>query len=300
MADTKITALAAISTVDVASDPLAIVDVSDTSMAASGTTKKVTVNQILGASGTATLASATVTGNATISGNLGLGTSSPGTKFHINGGSQLIVDTTAPFLSIRETATGNSNRANLTATATGMELVADYGTNAIPMLFKTGNVERLRIDSNGNVAIGIPPSTWGGSFLSLQVNGPAFAANGPNNLIITTNVAGGVDGGGGGGTYFSTSFATKYQQVSGVHKWHTAPSGTAGTAITFTQAMTLDTSGNLLVGMTTAATSSAKTLHLANATVPTANPSGGGVLYVESGALKYRGSSGTVTTIANA
>jgi hypothetical protein len=34
--------------------------------------------------------------------------------------------------------------------------------------------------------------------------------------------------------------------------------------------------------------------------VPSTNPSGGGVLYVEGGALKYRGSSGTVTTIANA
>lgn len=33
-------------------------------------------------------------------------------------------------------------------------------------------------------------------------------------------------------------------------------------------------------------------------TVPTVNPTGGGVLYVESGALKYKGSSGTVTTIA--
>jgi hypothetical protein len=40
---------------------------------------------------------------------------------------------------------------------------------------------------------------------------------------------------------------------------------------------------------------------VANATtVPTTNPTGGGVLYVEGGALKYRGSSGTVTTIANA
>lgn len=35
-------------------------------------------------------------------------------------------------------------------------------------------------------------------------------------------------------------------------------------------------------------------------TVPTTNPTGGGVLYVESGALKFRGSSGTVTTIAAA
>jgi len=42
-------------------------------------------------------------------------------------------------------------------------------------------------------------------------------------------------------------------------------------------------------------------LFLGNATtVPTTNPTGGGILYVEAGALKYRGSSGTVTTIANA
>jgi hypothetical protein len=33
---------------------------------------------------------------------------------------------------------------------------------------------------------------------------------------------------------------------------------------------------------------------------PTASPSGGGILYVEEGALKYRGSNGTVTTIAPA
>jgi hypothetical protein len=40
---------------------------------------------------------------------------------------------------------------------------------------------------------------------------------------------------------------------------------------------------------------------IANAgTVPSTNPSGGGILYVEGGALKFRGSSGTVTTIAAA
>lgn len=35
-------------------------------------------------------------------------------------------------------------------------------------------------------------------------------------------------------------------------------------------------------------------------TAPTGNPTGGGYLYVEAGALKYRGSSGTITTIAPA
>lgn len=40
---------------------------------------------------------------------------------------------------------------------------------------------------------------------------------------------------------------------------------------------------------------------IANATTaPTTNPTGGGILYVESGALKYRGSSGTVTTLGPA
>ena len=42
-------------------------------------------------------------------------------------------------------------------------------------------------------------------------------------------------------------------------------------------------------------------LGIANATtVPTSNPTGGGVLYAEAGALKWRGSGGTVTTIAPA
>jgi hypothetical protein len=44
-----------------------------------------------------------------------------------------------------------------------------------------------------------------------------------------------------------------------------------------------------------------KVLFIANASgVPTTNASGGGLLYVQSGALKYRGSSGTVTTLGNA
>lgn len=44
-----------------------------------------------------------------------------------------------------------------------------------------------------------------------------------------------------------------------------------------------------------------KVLFIADRLVaPTSNPTSGGILYTESGALKYRGSSGTITTIANA
>jgi hypothetical protein len=69
MPDSKITALTSIGTsTDPANDPLVLVDVSDTSMAASGTTKKVTLNQLLATSPTATLASATITGAANFNG----------------------------------------------------------------------------------------------------------------------------------------------------------------------------------------------------------------------------------------
>lgn len=56
---------------------------------------------------------------------------------------------------------------------------------------------------------------------------------------------------------------------------------------------------NVGVGTTTQFGSGSGVVGIVNATtVPTTNPTGGGVLYVEAGALKYRGSSGTVTTIA--
>lgn len=56
---------------------------------------------------------------------------------------------------------------------------------------------------------------------------------------------------GTGWLYKTTAPATNYQVVSGQHQWFTAPSGTAGAAISFTQAMTLNTSGRLLLGTTT-------------------------------------------------
>jgi hypothetical protein len=67
-----------------------------------------------------------------------------------------------------------------------------------------------------------------------------------------------------------------------------------------TGAFIIGPTGNVGVGVGTFGTSAAKVLGLANATAPTTSPAGMGQLYVEAGALKYRGSSGTVTTIANA
>jgi hypothetical protein len=64
--------------------------------------------------------------------------------------------------------------------------------------------------------------------------------------------------------------------------------------------VTIDNPGNVGVGVSTFGTSAAKVIGIADGTAPSTSPAGMGQLYVEAGALKYRGSSGTVTTIANA
>jgi hypothetical protein len=57
------------------------------------------------------------------------------------------------------------------------------------------------------------------------------------------------------------------------------------------------TTGGFGFGTATFGTSAANVLAIANGTAPASSPTGIGQLYVESGALKYRGSSGTVTTL---
>ena len=63
------------------------------------------------------------------------------------------------------------------------------------------------------------------------------------------------------------------------------------------QTMCMTDSKNVGIGTTTFGTSAANVIAIANGTAPSSSPASLGQLYVESGALKYRGSSGTVTTL---
>ena len=59
--------------------------------------------------------------------------------------------------------------------------------------------------------------------------------------------------------------------------------------------------GNIGIGTTSQFGGGQGVIAIANASVaPSVNPAGGGILYVEDGVLKYRGSNGTVTVIAPA
>lgn len=76
---------------------------------------------------------------------------------------------------------------------------------------------------------------------------------------------------------------------------------TTSTGNPTTQVASLTRDGSFGLGTATQFGSGTLVIGLANATaVPSTNPTGGGVIYVEGGALKYRGSSGTVTTLAPA
>lgn len=110
--------------------------------------------------------------------------------------------------------------------------------------------ERLRVDGSGNLGLGVTPKSWVSGAKAFQAGGFLAAwtqKNGAANLGFgvyegSTNVF----------NYMTTGDApTLYSQLTGAHRWLTAASGTAGNAITFTQAMTLDASGNLMVGTTT-------------------------------------------------
>lgn len=63
--------------------------------------------------------------------------------------------------------------------------------------------------------------------------------------------------------------------------------------------LSIDSKGSVSLFSTGSFGGGVRVLSISNATtIPTTNPTGGGVLWCEAGALKYRGSSGTVTTIA--
>lgn len=62
----------------------------------------------------------------------------------------------------------------------------------------------------------------------------------------------------------------------------------------------LSASGNVGLGTAAFGTGANKVIGIGNGTAPTSSPAGMGQLYVEGGALKYRGSSGTVTVLAPA
>jgi hypothetical protein len=298
MADTKITALTAITTVDPAVDVLPIVDISDTTMAASGTTKKITSNQILGAGGTATLASATITGNLTVDTNtlfvdsannrVGIGTASPAAPVDVQGSSlrlQLQSSSNGGYATWKYIGKNSSGTAvnfeqglNIAADNAfelydnqNTQLVSRYvsGVSGAHSWFLTGSTA-MTLNSTG---LGV-----GGSPVSRLSLGADANTDGSNKFTLYR--------GGFSGQYsvIENIGGTAYRSYgTGGHIWY-VNNGT-------TEAGRFDGSGNLLVGTTSAFNS-------ARVSISGAGGSGGIVTAIQNDndtyfAINFRNSGGT-------
>jgi hypothetical protein len=161
----------------------------------------------------------------------------------------------------------HSGGYNYTTNASGGFWASGAGSYAVgwyessgSMLFRTATTNRLTIDPAGNLGLGVTPSAWNSTFKVIDFSQTASLAGSSGGANLFNNAYwSGTDY-----IYKTTAPATRYFQGSGTHIWYIAPSGTAGNAISFTQAMTLDGSGNLGLGVTPSAwkTASGKVLQI--------------------------------------
>jgi hypothetical protein len=178
---------------------------------------------------------------------LGIGTSSPSSK--------LTVASTGSTIELKQNGTGAATYYVMdnTIESGGKRWRFGYtgavGISLFSLFNQTDNVLAWAADASGNLGLGVTPSAWlwpNGSAGALQLQSGAALSGYNATTYLSQNWYYN-----GGEKYIANGFATRYGQDSGAHRWLTAPSGTAGNAITFTQAMTLNASGNLGIGTTT-------------------------------------------------
>jgi hypothetical protein len=248
-------------------------------------------------------------------GNVGIGTTSPSAKLEVNSGTStgptLRLATTGITVS-SNTEIGTLDFYNSDATAPGARTasyISSYSAGTAgggDLRFATSEnantvTERMRIDDAGNVGIGTSTVTD-----KLQVQTSSSGATPVllslvNNTGVSANATGAklwMSGRADSATNRGVYLEAITTNTNNAHDLAFATSASAGSP---TERLRITSTGNVGIGTTDQFGGGVKVVGIANATtVPASNPTGGGVLYVEGGALKYRGSSGTVTTIANA
>ena len=198
-------------------------------------------NIVAGTGITVNAATGSVTINSTATGSV--------TSVSVTGNSGVLAGvataTTTPAISI--------GLGNITPTSVNAPIGnTTPSTGAFTTLNSSG--QTLLATSAGKVGIGAVLSPWGSYYAAIEsYSGAAFSITTQvNDIEIGSNFY--RVNSGFANIYATTGYTnpSKYVQTNGVHQWFTAPSGTAGNVIPFTQEMTLDASGNLLVNSTSA------------------------------------------------
>jgi hypothetical protein len=176
---------------------------------------------------------------------LGIGTTSPTQKLQVAGNIYMSAGDT---FRIKNSASNTAFiRAEENASTAAFTYATMDGRSTGYWAFSTNDTERMRLDSSGNLGLGVTPSAWNSAYRALDI-GNAFGligASGAADLYANAFL-----NSGGSFIYKTTAAAAAYSLAGGQHRWYTAPSGTTGNAISFTQAMTLDASGRLFIGQT--------------------------------------------------
>jgi hypothetical protein len=239
--------------------------------------------------------------------NGALGTPSSGTVTNLTGTASININgtvgatTAAAGAFTTLSATGVTTVQAGTAAAPAITTTGDTNTGiffpaADTIAFSEGGVESMRIDSSGNVGIGVTPNAWNTGVKAIEGTSDFKVMGGltfdslSNAYLNTSNAW----------IYRATGPATFVRQTSGEFRFFNAASGTAGNAISWTQAMTLDASGKLLVGTTS---SSDARLYVrgagttsATASFEASNSAGATRLFVQDdGTTRFFGSAGAET-----
>ena len=244
---------------------------------------------------------------------LGIGTSSPAYKLDVS--SSAVSGVIANF---QATASNTYGTIQLTGNSRGGEVdfyngataqAAIVGNTGNLFFYTNGNSSlKATLDSSGNLGLGVTPSAWNTSYKALEIGalGNSLIGFGASDVAISS-------GGylsSSGWKYSATNSlgASFYEQYTGQHIWYNkaAVSHTAGDPITFIQAMTLDASGNLMVGTTSPAGGAAKfnvygtqTYDSANATIANWYSGGTQIGYIGQGNYAVSGASSTGISFAS-
>ena len=179
-------------------------------------------------------------------GNVGIGLSNPNGLFNVKGSNGQVL------------LTNGNTSGGMKITATNSTFTADGY-----LAFEGYTKEYGRFDSAGNLGLGVTPSAWNLKAIEVGALGNGLMSGGLSDFWMTSNAYYN-----SGWKYAGTNLASGYNQAAGKHIWYNATSGTANSTISFTQAMTLDASGNLGVGQTSpgAKLEAAGNLRITNAT----------------------------------
>ena len=203
-------------------------------------------------------------------GSVGIGTSSPAYKLDVvgainasaanptgfnhalrttgvtTGRSQIYLNNTSGDLVLG--VEGSSGGTSYSGTAAYSSFAATSGAN--PFYVITNSAIRATFDSSGNFGLGVAPSAWGAASQAFQNGGGSFFQYNNDRVFIGQNT---YITSAFGDAFVGNGYATRYRQYAGTHAFFVSTasnSSGAGAAATFSQALTLDASGNLLVGQT--------------------------------------------------